>query len=105
MIVEPAIFTCSICGEPSSDICAYCTKDACANHRCTRCKRCSDCCECEVPLSAAEAPAEPEAVVEAPASPPSSPEASDSDASIASVESHANEVIQPLDPPPDFEKS
>lgn len=56
------MFECSICGEPSSDICVYCAKDACANHRCTRCRRCSDCCECEVPLEegpAAEAPAEP----------------------------------------------
>ena len=64
MTVESAVFTCSICGEPSSDICAFCTKDTCANHRCTRCKRCSDCCECEVPLSENEpevvAPAEPE---------------------------------------------
>jgi hypothetical protein len=65
MIVNSAIFTCSICGEPSTDICAFCTKDACANHRCVRCKRCSDCCECEFPLSAEEpaaeriAPAEP----------------------------------------------
>jgi len=67
MTVEPAIFTCSICGEPSMDICAYCTKDACANHRCERCKRCSDCCECEVPLSAQEAHPEPEPVIEAPA--------------------------------------
>ena len=54
MTAEAAVFTCSICGEPSRDICVYCTKDACANHRCERCKRCSDCCECEVPLSAAE---------------------------------------------------
>jgi len=54
MIVPAAVFTCSICGEPSTHICAYCTKDACANHRCVRCKRCSDCCECEVPLSAEE---------------------------------------------------
>jgi len=59
MIVQAAVFTCSICGEPSANICAYCTKDACANHRCERCKRCSDCCECEVPLSAEEAVAEP----------------------------------------------
>jgi len=59
MTVEPAIFTCSICGEPSSDICVYCTMDACRNHRCDRCKRCSDCCECEVPLSAEEAHPEP----------------------------------------------
>lgn len=59
MIVEPRIFTCSICGEPSSDICAYCTKDACANHRCTRCKRCSDCCECDQPLSANDREPEP----------------------------------------------
>jgi hypothetical protein len=103
MIAEPAIFTCSICGEPSTDICAYCTKDACANHRCTRCKRCSDCCECEVPLSAVEAPAEPEAVVEAPANPPSGPEASHSDAPIESAESHDNEAFEPLDPPPDSE--
>ena len=56
MTVEAAVFTCSICGEPSKDICVFCTKDACANHRCERCKRCSDCCECEVPLSAEEAP-------------------------------------------------
>jgi hypothetical protein len=103
MIAEPAIFTCSICGEPSSDICAYCTKDACSNHRCTRCKRCSDCCECEVPLSAAEIPAEPEAVAEAPANPPSIPEATDPDAPIASAESQANEAVEPLDPPPDSE--
>jgi len=54
MIVNAAVFTCSICGEASSNICAYCTKDACSNHRCERCKRCSDCCECEVPLSAEE---------------------------------------------------
>ena len=54
MIAETAIFTCSICGERSTDICVYCTKDACGNHRCDRCKRCSDCCECEVPLSAKE---------------------------------------------------
>ena len=54
MMVNTAVFTCSICGEASSNICAYCTKDACSNHRCERCKRCSDCCECEVPLSAEE---------------------------------------------------
>ncbi|HTW63769.1 MAG TPA: hypothetical protein VME17_04095 [Bryobacteraceae bacterium] len=54
MTVNTAVFTCSICGEPSAEICAYCTKDACANHRCVRCKRCSDCCECEFPLSAEE---------------------------------------------------
>lgn len=61
MMIGTAVFTCSICGEPSTEICIYCTKDACSNHRCTRCKRCSDCCECEVPLSAEEFPAEPEA--------------------------------------------
>jgi hypothetical protein len=54
MIVNAAVFTCSICGEASVNICAYCTKDACSNHRCERCKRCSDCCECEFPLSAEE---------------------------------------------------
>lgn len=54
-----ATFACSICGEPSHEICVFCTKDACKNHRCERCKRCSDCCECEVPLSLVEA--EPEA--------------------------------------------
>jgi hypothetical protein len=62
VITAPAILTCSICGEPSKDICVYCTKDACSNHRCDRCKRCSDCCECDVPLSAAEAPIQPEVV-------------------------------------------
>jgi hypothetical protein len=69
MIVNAAIFTCSICGEPSTHICAYCTKDACGNHRCVRCKRCSDCCECEFPLSAEEAVI-PEAVAEPAASEP-----------------------------------
>jgi hypothetical protein len=64
MTAPTAIFTCSICSEPSTDICVYCTKDACANHRCHRCKRCSDCCECEVPLSAAEVKAEQPAAIE-----------------------------------------
>lgn len=59
MTVPAAIFVCSICGEPAGEICVFCTKDACVNHRCDRCKRCSDCCECDVPLSAAEAPALP----------------------------------------------
>jgi hypothetical protein len=71
MTVEAAVFTCNICGEPSKDICAYCTKDACANHRCERCKRCSDCCECDEPLSAVDArlveePHAPEQQIEAP---------------------------------------
>jgi hypothetical protein len=78
MIVNAAVFTCSICGEASSNICSYCTKDACSNHRCERCKRCSDCCECEVPLSAeepvlpevaAEAVPEPEAILAEPIAP------------------------------------
>lgn len=54
MTAEAAVLNCSICGEPSTEICVYCTKDTCANHRCDRCKRCSDCCECEVPRSAGE---------------------------------------------------
>src|SRR6476660_9691495 len=45
-------FSCSICGEESTQICARCTKDACDNHLCEKCLRCSDCCECEVRLSA-----------------------------------------------------
>ncbi len=44
-------FTCSICGEESTRICARCTKDACNNHLCEKCLRCSDCCECEVALA------------------------------------------------------
>jgi len=59
MIAGMVALSCSICGEPSTDICVYCTKDACTNHRCDRCKRCSDCCECDVPLSAEEIPIEP----------------------------------------------
>jgi hypothetical protein len=72
MTVGTAVFACSICGEPSSEICTYCTKDACRNHRCDRCKRCSDCCECEEPLSAAEVEAivPPEASSEAPVANP-----------------------------------
>ncbi len=49
--VTPATtFACHICGEPSSQICRYCAKDACENHLCPKCFRCSDCCTCEVPL-------------------------------------------------------
>ncbi len=43
-------FSCSICEQESTRICAFCTKDACANHICVRCGCCSDCCECDVPL-------------------------------------------------------
>jgi hypothetical protein len=45
-----AVFTCSICGESSQEICVYCTKDTCGNHLCERCHRCSDCCSCESPI-------------------------------------------------------
>lgn len=83
MIVNAAVFTCSICGEASINICSYCTKDACSNHRCERCKRCSDCCECEFPLSAeepvvpeiaAESVSEPEAIVPEPSTPEPEPD-------------------------------
>jgi hypothetical protein len=43
-------FHCTICGEESTRICVWCTKDACGNHLCAKCARCSDCCECDVPL-------------------------------------------------------
>ena len=52
-LMEAAVFTCSICGEESKEICAYCTKDACSNHLCERCRRCSDCCHCDMPLTKA----------------------------------------------------
>ncbi len=45
---ETTTFACSICGEPSTGICVYCTKDTCANHLCEKCGRCSDCCQCEL---------------------------------------------------------
>ncbi len=44
-------FTCSICGEESTQICARCTKAACDNHICEKCLRCSDCCECEMRIA------------------------------------------------------
>jgi hypothetical protein len=56
-------FACSICGDPATEICVYCTKDACGNHRCAKCKRCSDCCECVLALDE-RVPAEPAAPVE-----------------------------------------
>ncbi len=93
MIVNAAIFTCSICGEVSSNICAYCTKDACSNHRCERCKRCSDCCECDVPLSAEE-PAPVEAAAElapVPEAPPSEPDLE----SISGAPSEASGFAEP----------
>ena len=49
-------FICSICEEPSTDICVSCTKDTCANHLCAKCERCSDCCSCELALDEAPAP-------------------------------------------------
>jgi hypothetical protein len=52
ILMEIATFSCSICGEASSRICVYCTKDTCGNHLCERCLRCSDCCECELRLTA-----------------------------------------------------
>lgn len=58
---EPRTFSCSICGDPSTQICVYCTKDTCPNHLCSKCLRCSDCCECEVPLdSVPEQPVPPD---------------------------------------------
>mgnify|MGYP003622980743 CR=1 FL=1 len=53
-MIETAVFVCSICSDPSTDICVFCTKDTCRNHRCDRCRRCSDCCECDVPLTSPE---------------------------------------------------
>jgi len=69
-------YACSICAEPSHDICVYCTKDVCHSHRCQRCLRCSDCCECESPLCLDEEPvAQPaEAIAEAPELPATEPD-------------------------------
>jgi hypothetical protein len=73
-------FTCSICGEASTQICVRCTKDACPNHLCDKCRRCSDCCECEValndrepaftPVSRAIHPPKPDPAPEPPQPPP-----------------------------------
>ena len=48
-MIATTSYTCNICGEESTRICARCTKDTCNNHLCDKCARCSDCCECEVP--------------------------------------------------------
>ena len=102
MIVTVAVFTCSICGEPSTNICAYCTKDACANHRCVRCKRCSDCCECEVPLSAeepiAEAIAEPAAEVAAEPALPTEPAVELIEPDESLERSEHDDLTEPPDP-------
>jgi hypothetical protein len=50
--MEAFTFQCSICGDLSTKLCVYCTKDACNNHLCDRCHRCSDCCLCELPSNA-----------------------------------------------------
>jgi hypothetical protein len=115
MMVNAAVFTCSICSEASTDICAYCTKDACSNHRCARCKRCSDCCECEVPLSAEEPVTEEAAAPPIPAELPAvmSPiadfltleESSVFAAPPEPVQTSANtsnDVFRPEDPSEDF---
>ena len=106
MTVETAVFTCSICGEPSKDICVFCTKDACANHRCERCRRCSDCCECEVPLSATEEQTVEESHIPAEA-PPVASENGQPAISIEVTEGAAEEAnpspeaIEPLGAPPE----
>ena len=64
-MIETATFTCSICGESSTEICVYCTKDTCSNHRCERCHRCSDCCECDIPLVAPQPEPEPDTTAQA----------------------------------------
>lgn len=61
-----AVFTCSICGEQSTQICARCTKDTCRNHLCEKCAFCSDCCDCDVPLT-------PEQPLQQHAAPPHEP--------------------------------
>jgi len=68
-------FSCSICGEESTLICARCTKDACDNHLCPKCLRCSDCCECEVVLDERPEPVRPVVrAAAAPTPPPPEPE-------------------------------
>jgi hypothetical protein len=114
MMVNAAVFTCSICGEVSANICAYCTKDACSNHRCERCKRCSDCCECDVPLSAEErvAPEDESPAVESLAAPTVESLAAEAGSSVADfltpeessvfsgpfVSPEAIDLHQPVDP-------
>jgi len=63
-------FVCSICSDPSHEICVYCTKDVCHLHRCQRCLRCSDCCECESPVCLDEEPEMVPAVAEIPVDAP-----------------------------------
>jgi len=88
-------FTCSICAEPSHDICVYCTKDVCHSHRCQRCLRCSDCCECESPLCLDEVPVA--AIVEAVAEPVEAPvEMPEPDISEPAEQAEtAEEILQP----------
>lgn len=92
------VYTCSICSEPSSDICVKCTKDACRNHKCERCKSCSDCCECEVPLTAPEPEMQP--IADLPALPQASEEP---DLNVPSEvfeqipPAQPEEVVQPVD--------
>ena len=88
-------FTCSICAEPSHDICVYCTKDVCHSHRCQRCLRCSDCCECESPLCLDEVPVT--AIVEAVAEPVEAPvEIPEPDISEPAEQAEtAEEILQP----------
>ena len=88
-------FHCTICGEESTRICVWCTKDACSNHLCAKCARCSDCCECDVPLSAEEA-----APVDAVAEPAAE------HAAEPAVESPNTDFVAPFEPsvfaePPD----
>jgi hypothetical protein len=77
MTAPTTTFTCNICGEESTRICARCTKDTCNNHLCEKCLRCSDCCECEItrdesvrpvvrPPAEAITPVAEEAILESP---------------------------------------
>lgn len=54
--METRLFTCSICGDRSTEICVCCTKDTCPNHLCRKCHRCSECCVCDDPVASGEPP-------------------------------------------------
>lgn len=95
-MIETATFACSICSEPSLDICGRCTKDACPNHRCMRCKACSDCCDCEVPLTEPE-PRIAERTAEEPFLLP--PQASEEPDLNVPVRPEAPDVFAPEDDP------
>ena len=95
-------FSCNICEQESTRICACCTKDSCDNHLCERCGCCSDCCECDLPLD--EAAPHPHAIPSTEPEPVIAPESAIAPETTPAPETHVPEGDAPSAGPLDMDE-